>query len=71
MARYLLKRLRLVQRFERQRMPRHLLVECDSDHAGCKVTRKSTSGYVIMMGRHCVGFRSVTQSVLALSSAEA
>ena len=48
-----------------------LNMECDSDHAGCARTRKSTSGYIGMIGKHTVMFRAVTQSVIALSTAEA
>ena len=70
-ARYLKHRPRLVQQFRWQQMPATLSVECDSDYAGCKRTRKSTSGYVAMLGRHCVAARSKTQSVIATSSGEA
>ena len=54
-----------------QKTPKHLTVECDSDVAGCMRTRKSTSGYVSFLGRHCVAARSKTQSVIATSSGEA
>ena len=43
---------------------------CDSDHAGCLLTRKSTSGIVCMAGRHCVKHASKLQSTIALSSGE-
>ena len=42
-ARFLLKRQRLIQEFPRQKLPKYLLVECDSDHAGCPRTRKPTT----------------------------
>ena len=70
-ARYLLLRPRLVYRFEWQPLPKHLYVECDSDFAGCNRTRKSTSGNATFMGHHLISTRSKTQSVLALSTAEA
>ena len=43
----------------------------DSDWAGCKKTRKSTQGYVVYYGNHCVKTYSSTQATIALSSAEA
>ena len=46
-------------------------MECDSDHAGCQRTRKSTTGYVGLFGTGAIAMRCVSQSILALSSAEA
>ena len=46
-------------------------MHADSDHAGCKVSRKSTSATVLMLGQHLIKFSSTTQGVLSLSSAEA
>ena len=43
----------------------------DTDFAGCKATRKSTSGGVIQFGSHTIKTWSSTQSVIALSSGEA
>ena len=43
----------------------------DGDLAGCVKTRRSTSGGVLMVGAHAVHHWSNTQSVVALSSAEA
>ena len=43
----------------------------DSDWAGCRRTRKSTSGGAILLGNHCVKCWSSTQGPIALSSAEA
>ena len=43
----------------------------DSDFAGCKATRKSTGGGVMMLGNHLIKSWSLTQSVIALSSGEA
>ena len=43
----------------------------DSDWAGCKRTRKSTQGYVVQYGSHCIKSSSSTQATIALSSAEA
>jgi hypothetical protein len=43
----------------------------DSDWAGCPDSRKSTSGYVLMLNGAAVSWKSKRQSVVALSSAEA
>ena len=43
----------------------------DTDVAGCKNTRRSTSGGVTMMGSHTLRPWSNTQSTIALSSCEA
>ena len=48
-----------------------ILGYCDSDWAGCVRTRKSTSGGFIMSGCHMISHWSSTQTVIALSSAEA
>ena len=43
----------------------------DSDWAGCPDSRKSTSGYVLMLNGAAISWKSKKQSVTALSSAEA
>jgi len=43
----------------------------DSDWAGCLDTRKSTTGYVLMLNGAVVSWKSKRQNVVALSSAEA
>ena len=43
----------------------------DSDWAACRVTRKSTSGGLVMLGSHVIRTWSATQSVIAMSSGEA
>ena len=43
----------------------------DSNWAGCRRTRKSSSGGVVMLGDHCIKSWSKTQAVVAKSSAEA
>ena len=46
-------------------------VYTDSDWAGCRKTRKSTSGGAVMLGGHCLKTWSKTQAIIAKSSAEA
>ena len=70
-ARYLLSREAVKFKYEWQEDGVQLKVYTDSDWAGCLRTRKSTSGGVIMLGRHCIKTWSLTQSSIALSSAEA
>ena len=70
LVRYLKKRPRAVYRFKPQRMDKELLVTVDSDHAGCAVTRKSTTGLVVQLGDHTVKTSSWIQSTVALSSGE-
>jgi hypothetical protein len=48
-----------------------LAVFSDSDWAGCRKTRRSTSGGVLLVGSHCLRTWSSTQAPVALSSAEA
>ncbi len=43
----------------------------DSDFAGCRRTRKSTSGGLVMWGNHPLKSWSTTQGIIALSSGEA
>ena len=43
----------------------------DSDWAGCPDSRRSTSGYVLVLNGAAVSWKSERQSVVALSSAEA
>ena len=50
---------------------REITVFVDSDWAGCRETRKSTSGGVPKVGRHVVRTWSTTQPTIATSSGEA
>ena len=52
-------------------MPESLSVLTDSDWAGCRRTRRSTSGFAIFLGQHLLAFGSTTQKNIALSSGEA
>ena len=69
--RYLKGRPRVINRYKWQDPQTHIRGMCDSDWAGCCRTRKSTSGGVLMYGTHLLAHWSSTQSVIALSSAEA
>ena len=71
LGRYLRETPRVVTRFENQPLPSKVSGYVDSDWAGCAVTRKSTSGGVLMFGKHPLKSWSTTQSVIALSSGEA
>ena len=71
LARYLKGCPRVKCLFGYQAMPKESVLWTDSNYAGCHVTRKSTSGGVLMFGTHCIKSWSVTQSVISLSSGEA
>lgn len=71
LARYMCFRPRMVVRFDYQNSGNEIAVWTDSDFAGCRTSRKSTSGGVCMFGIHCWKTWSSTQGVIALSSGEA
>ena len=71
LGRYLLSAPRMVVVYPYQDRPDGIRVWTDTDHAGCKDTRKSTSGGVLLWGSHCIKTWSVTQGYIALSSGEA
>jgi hypothetical protein len=70
-ARFMVKRRRVVWRFEWQAEVDTVEVYSDSDWGGKVGSRKSTSGGAILMGKHCIKTWSSTQGATALSSAEA
>lgn len=69
-GRYMMRRPRLVQQFVQQIEPNYLTVACDSDHAGCVLTRKSTTGIALYHGAHLLKATANTQSAIASSSGE-
>jgi hypothetical protein len=71
LARYLLLRTKAVFEYEWLYEEPSMDQYTDSDWAGCRRTRKSTTGGVTMRGPHCLKSWSVTQGPIALSSAEA
>ena len=70
-GRYLLDRPRVITFFRYQDEVTIIDGWADSDYAGCRRTRKSTSGGVIMLGGHLIKSWSSTQAIIALSSGEA
>ena len=47
-----------------------LTVYTDADHAGCRVTRRSTSGLCVFLGSNLIIWSSHKQSVIARSVGE-
>ena len=52
-------------------MPKEIDTFVDTDFAGCRATRRSTSGGCALLGDHCIKHWSSTQTTIALSSGEA
>ena len=71
LGRYLVGTPRVSATFKFQRRCREVWGYSDSDWAGCRVTGKSTSGGVIMIGSHFIKGWPQTQNHVTLSSAEA
>ena len=71
LARYLVGRPRLVMWYGWQVATEVLDAYTDTDFAGCRTTRRSTSGGIAMRGTHPIKHWSVTQSTVTLSSGEA
>ena len=71
LVRYLIGKPRITWRFNFQPNQNSLSTYVDTDFAGCLTTRRSTTGGAAMRGDHLVKHWSLTQSTIALSSAEA
>ena len=71
LGQYLKRRPRAILWFEYQDAPETMLTMSDTDWAGCKTTRRSTSGGVCVHGSHMIKCWCRTQALVALSSAEA
>ena len=70
-VRYLLGRSAVTWQYCWQDEADYMSTKSDSDWGGSRGDRRSTSGGVIMLGRHCIKTWSSTQGAVALSSAEA
>ncbi len=57
--------------FEKQCSQSVVEAYVDSDHAGCRESRKSTTCFALMHGRHSLKTGSSTQTTIAMSSGEA
>ena len=66
-ARNLVGRLWVVLRFEPRKMYKNITLYSDSDHTGCCVTRRNTTGIIVPMGKDRVKASSGLQSTIALS----
>ena len=71
LGRYLKWKPRMVSEFPYQEGVTHVTTWTDTDYAGCRKTRKSTTAGVMMLGKHVLKGWSTTQAVVALSSGEA
>ena len=71
LTRYLITHPRAIIQYPWQADTDELRTDSDSDFAECRRTAKSTSGGVIMLGRHLIKSWSSTQKTIALSSGEA
>ena len=71
LGRYLKGHPRAVQVFVWQDTPAELVTYVDSDWAGDRGSRKSTSGGMVFRGHHLIKSWSTSRQVIALSSGEA
>ena len=71
LARYLVGATRAVQTFKWQSPQKMVRIYVDSDWAGDKISRKSTSGGAMCIGKHMIKSWSTTQQTIAMSSGEA
>ena len=71
LARYLQSRTRCVTEYPYAEREQVINVWVDADFAGCKRTRRSTSGGAVMWGEAIAKAWSTTQGIIALSSGKA
>ena len=71
LVRYLVRCPRLAFLYPWQSMPTSMDAYADTDFAGCNITRRSTSGGCILIGKKLLKHDSSTQTTIALSSGEA
>ncbi len=71
LGKYLVGREKYIVKYDYQGSVKCLDCWTDTDYAGCRDTRKSTSGGLIRFGKHLLRGWSSTQKVIALSSGEA
>ena len=71
LARYLIQFPNISLVYHQQKMPDYIRISVDSDFAGDKVGRRSTTGMVQFFGRHVLKATSNLQSVLGLNVSEA
>ena len=71
LIKYLSGTPKTVYKYEWQQLPSATETFCDTDFAGCEITRRSTSGGAIMLGTRNVKHWSSAQTTIALSSGEA
>ena len=69
-VKYIRKNLRLILKLDYQDPVGELDVYSDANWAGCRSTRKSTSGGVVRRGQHLIKAWSRNQNIIALNSAE-
>ena len=69
-GKFLSGRPRVVWEFPNQEAQDTIDIYVDANWAGCRRTRKSTSGGCAMLGQHCLKAWSKTQSIIAKSSGE-
>ncbi len=70
LASYLTDKWRVVIECKLQRLPEKVAVLSDTDFAGRKHTRRSTSGGLVVFGTHSIKTYSRTHETVALSSGE-
>ena len=71
LVRYLKRERQWGQVFEKGKLAEELTVFTDSDWAGCKETRKSSSAGVVMLGGHALKAYTRKQKIIARNSTEA